>query len=1158
MASSSSSHVPPVKYDVFISFRGTDIRHGFLSHLRKELRQKQVDAYVDDRLEGGDEISKALVKAIEGSLMSLIIFSKDYASSKWCLEELVKIVECMARNKQVVIPVFYNVNPTDVRHQKGTYGDSLAKHEKNKGSLAKVRNWGSALTIAANLSGFHSSKYGDEVELIEEIVKCLSSKLNLMYQSELTDLVGIEERIADLESLLCLDSTADVLVIGIWGMGGIGKTTLAAAVYNRLCFEYEGSCFMANITEESEKHGMIYLKNKILSILLKENDLHIGTPIGVPPYVKRRLARKKVLLVLDDINDLEHLENLVGGLDWFGSGSRIIVTTRDKQVLGKRVNCTYEAKALQSDDAIKLFIMNAFEHGCLDMEWIELSRRVIHYANGNPLALKVLGSFLYGKSKIEWESQLQKLKKMPHAKIQNVLRLSYDRLDREEKNIFLYIACLLKGYEVQQIIALLDACGFSTIIGLRVLKDKALIIEAKGSGRSIVSMHDLIQEMGWEIVREECVEDPGKRSRLWDPNDVHQVLTNNTGTKAIKSITLNVSKFDELHLSPQVFGRMQQLKFLKFTQHYGDEKILYLPQGLESLPNDLLLFQWVSYPLKSLPQSFCAENLVELKLTWSRVEKLWDGIQNIQHLKKIDLSYSKYLLDLPDFSKASNLEEIELFGCKSLLNVHPSILRLNKLVRLNLFYCKALTSLRSDTHLRSLRDLFLSGCSRLEDFSVTSDNMKDLALSSTAINELPSSIGSLKNLETLTLDFCKSLNKLPNEVIDLRSLRALYVHGCTQLDASNLHILLSGLASLETLKLEECRNLSEIPDNISLLSSLRELLLKETDIERFPASIKHLSKLEKLDVKGCRRLQNMPELPPSLKELYATDCSSLETVMFNWNASDLLQLQAYKLHTQFQNCVNLDELSLRAIEVNAQVNMKKLAYNHLSTLGSKFLDGPVDVIYPGSKVPEWLMYRTTEASVTVDFSSAPKSKFVGFIFCVVAGQLPSDDKNFIGCDCYLETGNGEKVSLGSMDTWTSIHSSEFFSDHIFMWYDELCCLQNSKPEKENMDELMASYIPKVSFEFFAQSGNTWKKRENNMIRGCGVCPIYDTEYFDFIKQMELELEMTLQSIANERSAQCNDKKEKLGPKQPCKKFFPPFQTGIWKSATQGLKDILFL
>lgn len=160
MASLSSTRVLQIKYDVFISFRGTDIRYGFLSHLKKELRQKQVDAFVDDRLERGDEISPALVKAIEESLISLIIFSKDYASSKWCLEELVKIIECMARNKQVVIPVFYNVDPSDVRHQKGTYGDAFAKHEKNKRNMSRVQNWRSALNIAANLSGFHSSTFG--------------------------------------------------------------------------------------------------------------------------------------------------------------------------------------------------------------------------------------------------------------------------------------------------------------------------------------------------------------------------------------------------------------------------------------------------------------------------------------------------------------------------------------------------------------------------------------------------------------------------------------------------------------------------------------------------------------------------------------------------------------------------------------------------------------------------------------------------------------------------------------------------------------------------------------------------------------------------------------------------------------------------------------
>lgn len=248
-------------------------------------------------------------------------------------------------------------------------------------------------------------------------------------------------------------------------------------------------------------------------------------------------------------------------------------------------------------------------------------------------------------------------------------------------------------------------------------------------------------------------------------------------------------------------------------------------------------------------------------------------MQNLEHLKKIDLSNSKYLLELPDFSKASKLEEVVLYGCKSLLNVHPSILCLNKLMRLNLFYCKALTSLRSDTHLRSLRDLFLGGCSRLKEFSVTSENMKDLTLTSTAINELPSSIGSLKKLETLTLDDCKSLNSLPNRIANLRSLRHLHIHGCTQLDATNLHILVSGLESLETLKLQECRSLVEIPDNISILSSLRQLLLVGTDIERFPVSIKHLSNLEKLDIRDCKRLHCLPELPLSLKELHATNCS---------------------------------------------------------------------------------------------------------------------------------------------------------------------------------------------------------------------------------------------------------------------------------------------
>ena len=154
----SSSMASEIKYDVFLSFRGTDTRRGFLSHLLKELNRKQIETFVDYKLKEGTEISPSLLTAIEESQISLIIFSQDYASSKWCLEELVKIIKCMKENGQIAIPIFYDVDPSWVRHQKGSYHDALAKHEMTSGD--KVQIWREALKEAANLSGLHSSNFG--------------------------------------------------------------------------------------------------------------------------------------------------------------------------------------------------------------------------------------------------------------------------------------------------------------------------------------------------------------------------------------------------------------------------------------------------------------------------------------------------------------------------------------------------------------------------------------------------------------------------------------------------------------------------------------------------------------------------------------------------------------------------------------------------------------------------------------------------------------------------------------------------------------------------------------------------------------------------------------------------------------------------------------
>ncbi|XP_031284341.1 TMV resistance protein N-like [Pistacia vera] len=177
MASSSSSRPTQEKYDVFLSFRGEDTRNGFTSHLNAALGQKKIITFIDDELRRGDEISPSLLKAIEGSKISIVIFSKDYASSTWYLKELVKIMNCRKIHGQIVIPVFCDVNPSDVRKQSGTYGDAFAKHEvQYQQRKEMLQRWRSALTDAANLSGF-DSVMPKKIGLTWLPVKCKRSDL---------------------------------------------------------------------------------------------------------------------------------------------------------------------------------------------------------------------------------------------------------------------------------------------------------------------------------------------------------------------------------------------------------------------------------------------------------------------------------------------------------------------------------------------------------------------------------------------------------------------------------------------------------------------------------------------------------------------------------------------------------------------------------------------------------------------------------------------------------------------------------------------------------------------------------------------------------------------------------------------------------------------
>ena len=153
----ASSYRNNKKYDVFVSFRGEDTRDNFTSHLYSALCRQNIQTFIDDQLNRGDEISESLVNAIEASAILVIVFSEGYASSKWCLDELVKILKCKKEYAQIVIPVFYRVDPSDVRNQTGSFGDSFSKlEERLKENTEKLQSWRNALEEAASLCGFHS------------------------------------------------------------------------------------------------------------------------------------------------------------------------------------------------------------------------------------------------------------------------------------------------------------------------------------------------------------------------------------------------------------------------------------------------------------------------------------------------------------------------------------------------------------------------------------------------------------------------------------------------------------------------------------------------------------------------------------------------------------------------------------------------------------------------------------------------------------------------------------------------------------------------------------------------------------------------------------------------------------------------------------------
>ncbi|XP_075648783.1 TMV resistance protein N-like [Castanea sativa] len=1064
-SSSSSSSIPGSNYDVFLSFRGEDTRHNFTDHLYEAFRLRGIEAFRDsENLQLGQEIASELIQAIENSQYAIVVFSEKYADSKWCLDELAKIVGCKKNKGLEVVPVFYHVDPSDVRKQTGPFEKAFDEHQKNdRIDKEKIQKWKDAMREVGNLSGEHLlPNKRSEAECIKDIVEVILNKLSNAFSAHTLGLVGIESRVEKLKSHLAIESN-NVCMIGIWGTGGMGKTTLARVVYELVSNKFEACCFIADVREESEKCGLCKLQTILLEKLLMPKNLNLQNVYDGVLMIKNRLRNKKILLVLDDVTKSDQLEKLAGENCWFGPGSRVMITTRDKHLLElHEVNEIYEAKVLNHEEALQLFSLKAWKMDHPPKDYGKLSQAFVDYSKGLPLALEVLGSFLFKKSIGEWKSELDRLMiEFCNRGILDVLQISFDGLQPKEKDIFLNIACFFNHNIEDDVIKILDYLELSAKIGLAVLIDKSLI----KLHRNQLWMHDLLQEMGRYIVCQEC-KDPAERSRLWSFEDIDNVLTENTGTEQIQCIVLEMQERKNVDWNPEAFSKMRNLKLLEI---FG----VQLMRDLKHLPNSLRVLDWRGYPSKLLTSS--------------------SQSKSFENLKFIKLSDSPKLIETPDFNKVPNLESLFLEECINLRRIHLSTESHKKITIVNLSGCKNLTSLPSKFEMECLQELNLCRCSKIKKIPEFSRNMKlvrRLYLSDTAITTLPTSIEHLTSLYWLYLSNCKNLVHLPDTIFNLKLITIVYLQGCSKLDrlpenlgnaeslrglylgetairkvpssigllkhldslnfrgckglSSNkswyeflpfyskptiphpIDLLFSSLSlspaySLSDLSLRDC-NLKAISNDIGPLFNLYWLDLSGNDFVCLPESIIRLSNLQKMHLNNCTKmflnnctsLRSLPKLPLNILHVEAEGCISLEMLPDPLKPSNSLEPSLY-----LQNCF---QLANNQSCIDWFISGIKKSLKLSPSLPLKFPE-TYSILIPGSEIPEWFSHQSMGNEVKIKQPSH-LHKNMGIAICVVfctnsADRYPS----------YTLIANGKEFYISFCSS-----IDKFSSDHVSLVY----------------------------------------------------------------------------------------------------------------------------
>ncbi|XP_059065049.1 disease resistance protein Roq1 isoform X2 [Cryptomeria japonica] len=837
MASSSSSPhersiVSAKQYDVFISHRGPDVKQTIAKQLYELFKARECRAFLDrPEIEAGDSITSAIDNAICSSRVQIAIFSKGYAESSWCLDELVLMLQ---QTDALFIPVFYNVQPWELRHiddkkkmkkkKKSQYAAAFSDYRMKGRNLDKLDEWKKALASAADISGYELSLQQEDLceKIVSRVVQVVQEKEKSIPLHVAKYPIGLGEVVQDFER--CCSKT--VGIVGIFGLGGSGKTTLAKELFNKRRSGYHTSCFISDVRESHARGELHSLQSQLFKALFDEDRKFMNIDEGLGK-LKDRLGRARLLhflIVFDDIDHQHQLDALLpeGVL---GSGSLVIITTRDKNVI-RTADFLYKMMKMEKNHAKNLFCSHAFRRRDPPTAYDKLVESFVEFCGGLPLSLSVLGAHVYAKDDYYWELELEKVKKIQPNDIMQRLKISFDGLDREEKQIFIDIACLFnKKNEVYDLkgkaITIWKASGWSAEHAVQTLQDKCLLELVDyiryqrpfENYKQYFEMHDHLRDLGRQMA-----DDLGP-PRLWRPD-----ILRSMGAKGFKEI-LAETKGRCFH---SFYDSSLQIEITYFT---AETDLLWLEtrgsllfEKLKSIPS------WI--PLQKL-QCLSIEGVGELWSTFQ--QQLQNKTQASFELRKLWIRKSSSLQKLPT-EMFIHLEELYINSCleetnatsfvqsvKQLSNLRSLVLESGSfsgsLDSINLDFS---TSNRMDSlkiiqlySIQKISKLVISGemCPRLQSLEVQHmHTLEEIELK------------QLERLNTLEVSKCWQLESISG-LSSVAGLRVLRVYSCGRLKS---WLNLAHLCLLEQIKIYECPKVQSV-EGVEELRGLKSLMIEMPD-----------------------------------------------------------------------------------------------------------------------------------------------------------------------------------------------------------------------------------------------------------------------------------------------------------------------------------------